>query len=69
MVGSQEIRRAVDAGEAVVGLAPERQEPAEPLSEAAEREMSLFFGGEGEIQDWTRMIEGWIYDLSGPEPE
>ena len=36
--------------------------------EAAERELGLFFN-DGEILEWTRMNEGWIYDLSGDEPE
>ena len=36
--------------------------------EAAERELNLFFQ-EGEILDWNRASEGWIYDLSGEEPE
>ncbi len=36
--------------------------------EAAERELSLFFG-EGEVLDWSRAGEGWIYDLSGGDPE
>ena len=36
--------------------------------EAAERELDLFFQ-EGEILDWNRASEGWIYDLSGEEPE
>lgn len=36
---------------------------------AAEREIGLFFDGVGEIVSWDRKIEGWIYDLSGDEPE
>jgi len=36
--------------------------------EAAERELSLFFG-EGDVLDWSRAGEGWIYDLSGGDPE
>ena len=36
--------------------------------EAAERELDLFFQ-EGEILDWNRASEAWIYDLSGEEPE
>jgi nucleoside-diphosphate kinase len=36
--------------------------------EAAERELDLFFQ-EGEILDWNRASEGWIYDLSSEEPE
>ena len=36
--------------------------------EAAERELSLFFS-EGELLDLDRAIEGWVYDLSGGDPE
>jgi len=36
--------------------------------EAATRELGLFFQ-DGEIIDWNRASEGWIYDLSGEEPE
>ncbi len=36
--------------------------------EAAVRELDLFFQ-EGEILDWNRASEGWIYDLSSEEPE
>ncbi|GJM19564.1 MAG: nucleoside diphosphate kinase [Phycisphaeraceae bacterium] len=36
--------------------------------EAAERELGLFFGA-GEVQNWDRKIEGWVYDLSGGKPE
>jgi nucleoside-diphosphate kinase len=36
--------------------------------EAAERELGLFFGA-GEVQALDRAIEGWVYDLSGGEPE
>ena len=36
--------------------------------EAAGRELDLFFQ-EGEILAWNRSSEGWIYDLSGEEPE
>lgn len=36
--------------------------------EAADRECSLFFG-EGEVLNWNRASEGWIYDLSGGDPE
>ena len=36
--------------------------------EAAERELGLFFA-DGEIQEWTRAIEGWVYDCSGDTPE
>ncbi len=36
--------------------------------EAAQREMGLFFA-EGGILEWERKIEGWVYDLSGDEPE
>jgi nucleoside-diphosphate kinase len=37
-------------------------------SEAAKRELSLFFS-DGEILPWDRAVEGWVYDLSGDEPE
>lgn len=37
--------------------------------ESAEHEISLFFGGDDGIVEWERMIEGWVYDLSGDEPE
>tara|TARA_Y100000589_G_scaffold295828_1_gene302552 strand:+ start:10489 stop:10992 length:504 start_codon:yes stop_codon:yes gene_type:complete len=36
--------------------------------EAAERECGLFFS-EGELLDWDRAQEGWIYDCSGETPE
>jgi len=36
--------------------------------EAAERELSLFFK-DGEVQQWERAGEKWIYDLSGGKPE
>lgn len=36
--------------------------------EAATREMGLFFGA-GEILDWDRSMEGWVYDLSSGTPE
>ena len=36
--------------------------------EAAERELSLFFGA-GEVQQITRAIEPWVYDTSGGAPE
>ncbi|MAA52779.1 MAG: nucleoside-diphosphate kinase [Phycisphaerae bacterium] len=36
--------------------------------EAAERECGLFFS-EGELLDWNRAQEGWIYDCSGETPE
>jgi len=36
--------------------------------EAAERELGLFFKPD-EIQKLDRAIEGWVYDLSGGEPE
>ena len=36
--------------------------------EAAEKELGLFFKVE-EILEWNRASEGWIYDLSGDEPE
>ena len=37
-------------------------------SESAARELTLFFG-EGEVLDWTRACEGWIYDLSSGTAE
>lgn len=36
--------------------------------EAAEREIGLFFN-DGEILSYDRAIEGWVYDMSGGEPE
>ncbi|MDG2424185.1 MAG: nucleoside-diphosphate kinase [Phycisphaerales bacterium] len=36
--------------------------------EAAEKELGLFFKVE-DILEWNRASEGWIYDLSGDEPE
>lgn len=36
--------------------------------EAAERELGLFFGP-GEVLDWDRASEGWIYDLSSGTAE
>ncbi len=36
--------------------------------QAAERELALFFGT-GEVQNWKRAGEPWIYDLSGGKPE
>lgn len=36
--------------------------------EAAKCELSLFFS-DGEILGWDRAVEGWVYDLSGKEPE
>ena len=36
--------------------------------EAATKELALFFN-ESEILDWDRANEGWVYDLSGDEPE
>lgn len=37
-------------------------------AEAAAHELKLFFG-EGEVLDWDRASEGWVYDLSGGKPE
>ena len=37
-------------------------------SEAAERELSLFFS-ESEILSWDRAVECWVYDLSSSSPE
>lgn len=36
--------------------------------ESAERELALFFGP-GEVLEWKRSHEGWVYDLSGGKPE
>ncbi len=36
--------------------------------ESASRELGLFFGP-GELLEYDRAVEAWIYDLSGPEPE
>jgi nucleoside-diphosphate kinase len=36
--------------------------------EAAKRELSLFFGP-GEVLDYPRQIDNWVYDMSGKSPE
>ena len=36
--------------------------------EAAERELGLFFG-HGEVTNWPRNGDAWIYDMSGGKPE
>jgi len=36
--------------------------------EAAERELSLFFG-KGEVVNWARNADSWVYDLSGGKAE
>mgnify|MGYP001157993458 FL=1 len=36
--------------------------------EAAERELKLFFGA-GEVMNWSRGGDGWIYDMSGGKIE
>ena len=36
--------------------------------ESASRELTLFFG-DGEILEWNRAMEGWVYDLSSGTPE
>ena len=36
--------------------------------EAAHRELGLFFS-DGEVLDWDRASQGWIYDLSSGTPE
>ncbi len=36
--------------------------------EAAERELGLFFG-KGEVLEYDRPINAWVYDYSGDEPE
>lgn len=37
-------------------------------SEAASKELGIFFD-DNELISWDRAIEGWVYDLSGDEPE
>jgi len=37
-------------------------------TEAAERELGLFFAP-GEVQSFSRAVEGWVYDLSSGAPE
>jgi nucleoside-diphosphate kinase len=36
--------------------------------EAAERELKLFFAP-GEVQNWSRNGDAWIYDMAGGKPE
>jgi len=36
--------------------------------EAAKRELGLFFGP-GEVLDYPRQIDNWVYDMSGKAPE
>ncbi|MGQ0628222.1 MAG: nucleoside-diphosphate kinase, partial [Phycisphaerales bacterium] len=36
--------------------------------EAATRELSLFFA-KGEVLEYSRAIESWVYDASGGKPE
>lgn len=36
--------------------------------EAAERELGLFFA-KGEVQEWPRAVETWVYDMSGGKAE
>ena len=36
--------------------------------EAAERELKLFFGA-GEVLNWGRAGDSWIYDMAGGKPE
>ena len=36
--------------------------------EAAQRELELFFG-DGEVLNWDRSLDQWVYDLSGGQPE
>ena len=36
--------------------------------EAAERELGLFFSA-GDLLEWDRAVEGWVYDLSSGTPE
>ena len=37
-------------------------------ADAANRELELFFGS-GEVLEWERANQGWVYDLSGDKPE
>ena len=37
-------------------------------AESSERELGLFFGA-GELLDYDRAVEGWVYDLSSGIPE
>ncbi len=37
-------------------------------AESSERELGLFFGT-GELLDYERAVEGWVYDLSSGSPE
>ena len=37
-------------------------------AEAAAREIGLFFN-DGDVQELDRAIEGWVYDMSGGDPE
>ena len=37
-------------------------------AEAATRELGLFFGP-GEVQEYQRQIEAWVYDMTGKTPE
>ena len=37
-------------------------------TEAAERELKLFFEP-GQVLNYQRAVEGWVYDLSGGKPE
>lgn len=36
--------------------------------EAAQRELSLFFA-KGEVLDWNRNADAWVYDMNGGKPE
>lgn len=36
--------------------------------EAAQRELGLFFS-DGGVLDYDRAVQGWVYDMSGGEPE
>lgn len=36
--------------------------------EAAERELALFFG-RGEVADYPRAVDAWVYDMAGGKPE
>lgn len=37
-------------------------------AEAAQRELDLFFGP-GDVLEWPRNVDAWVYDMSGRAPE
>ena len=61
---------AVGKGSGWAPEGPDEDAVAEVLAfaEAAEREIGLFFN-DGEVQNPSRAIEGWVYDMSGDKPE